>query len=158
MTNEQKKDWFLKLDPNGRIPVLVDNATSPPFTVHETSAELLYLLKHTDKKDTFGFTDQIPVLIYAGDADYICNWLGNKAWTDALEWHGKGEYGKVELRGRFFEANIFAQLLGRKVERISDSRILVPPQTALAFYAHKMLTGMNGDAQTTKTACCTWIH
>eukprot|EP00501_MAST-03F_sp_TOSAG23-6_P000462 GSMAST32.ASY1.ANO1.475.1 assembled CDS len=23
----------------------------------------------------------IKVLIYAGDQDYICNWLGNKAWT-----------------------------------------------------------------------------
>ncbi|KAM0481366.1 hypothetical protein ACHAPX_003470 [Trichoderma viride] len=33
--------------------------------------------------------EKIPVLIYAGDADFICNWLGNKAWTQALEWkHG----------------------------------------------------------------------
>ena len=23
----------------------------------------------------------ISVLIYAGDQDYICNWLGNQAWT-----------------------------------------------------------------------------
>lgn len=36
--------------------------------------------------------EKIPVLIYAGDADYICNWLGNKAWTDALEWAGHDEY------------------------------------------------------------------
>lgn len=28
----------------------------------------------------------VPVLIYAGDKDYICNWLGNKAWVDALEY------------------------------------------------------------------------
>ena len=32
---------------------------------------------------------KIPILIYAGDADFICNWLGNHAWTNALEWHGK---------------------------------------------------------------------
>ena len=31
----------------------------------------------------------IPVLIYAGDVDFICNWLGNKAWTLALDWPGK---------------------------------------------------------------------
>ncbi len=41
----------------GRIPVLVDNTASPPFSVMETSAELLYLLKHVDKEDAFGFTD-----------------------------------------------------------------------------------------------------
>lgn len=28
----------------------------------------------------------VPVLLYAGDKDYICNWLGNHAWSDALEY------------------------------------------------------------------------
>lgn len=28
------------------------------------------------------------VLIYAGDVDFICNWIGNKAWTKALPWTG----------------------------------------------------------------------
>jgi cathepsin A (carboxypeptidase C) len=40
---------------------------------------------------------EIPVLIYAGDADFICNWLGNHAWTEALEWPGKKAFNKVEL-------------------------------------------------------------
>ncbi|KAF3909691.1 hypothetical protein AA313_de0208465 [Arthrobotrys entomopaga] len=40
---------------------------------------------------------EIPVLIYAGDADFICNWLGNHAWTEALEWSGKAEFNKVPL-------------------------------------------------------------
>merc|ERR1711907_120394 len=31
----------------------------------------------------------VKVLIYAGDADFICNWMGNKAWTLALPWPGK---------------------------------------------------------------------
>ena len=32
----------------------------------------------------------IPVLIYAGDKDYICNWLGNYAWVNKLEYaHGE---------------------------------------------------------------------
>ncbi|KAJ2804834.1 hypothetical protein H4R20_002352 [Coemansia guatemalensis] len=31
----------------------------------------------------------IRVLVYAGDADFACNWYGNKAWTKALEWSGK---------------------------------------------------------------------
>lgn len=44
-----------------------------------------------------GILEQIPVLIYAGDADYICNWLGNKAWTEALEWPGQKAYNKAEM-------------------------------------------------------------
>ena len=33
--------------------------------------------------------------IYAGDADFICNWLGNKAWTEALEWPGQKEFAAL---------------------------------------------------------------
>jgi cathepsin A (carboxypeptidase C) len=41
---------------------------------------------------------KIPVLIYAGDADFICNWLGNRAWTDALEWPGQKAFQKAETK------------------------------------------------------------
>ncbi|OCK82010.1 carboxypeptidase Y-like protein A [Lepidopterella palustris CBS 459.81] len=44
-----------------------------------------------------GILEKIPVLIYAGDADYICNWLGNHAWTEALEWPGQKAYNKVKM-------------------------------------------------------------
>jgi len=45
----------------------------------------------------------VKVLVYAGDMDFICNWIGNKAWTMDLEWHGKQEFNaaddvKVSLR------------------------------------------------------------
>jgi len=32
------------------------------------------------------------VMIYAGDLDFICNWLGNKAWTLKLDWPGKDAF------------------------------------------------------------------
>ncbi|KAL9586049.1 MAG: hypothetical protein Q9212_001139 [Teloschistes hypoglaucus] len=44
-----------------------------------------------------GILEQIPVLVYAGDADFICNWLGNHAWTEALEWPGQKAFNKVPL-------------------------------------------------------------
>lgn len=43
-----------------------------------------------------GILEQIPVMIYAGEADFICNYLGNHAWTEALEWPGKEAFNKVD--------------------------------------------------------------
>ena len=40
--------------------------------------------------------DGLEVLIYAGDVDYICNWLGNKKWVKALEWDGQNEFNLAE--------------------------------------------------------------
>ncbi|KAG6975119.1 hypothetical protein JG688_00002726 [Phytophthora aleatoria] len=42
--------------------------------------------------------DGLRVLIYAGDADLMCNWIGNRAWTLDLEWQGKDGYNAVEER------------------------------------------------------------
>jgi len=34
----------------------------------------------------------IRVLIYAGDEDFICNYMGNKAWTLAMDWPNKDAF------------------------------------------------------------------
>ena len=34
----------------------------------------------------------VRALIYAGDTDFICNWMGNKAWTRALHWSGHEQF------------------------------------------------------------------
>ncbi|KAG9007868.1 hypothetical protein FRB94_013924 [Tulasnella sp. JGI-2019a] len=40
----------------------------------------------------------IDVLIYAGDYDWICNWIGNKKWTEQLEWTGHDAFVAQELK------------------------------------------------------------
>ena len=45
-----------------------------------------------------GILEQIPILVYAGDADYICNWLGNQAWTNKLEWPGQKDFNKASIK------------------------------------------------------------
>lgn len=90
-TNEQKKEWFLRLDPNGRIPILIDNTQNPPFPVHETSAELLYLLKKYDKDDVFGFKDDL-------ERSQALQWL--------FFWHGKHFPENHDLVTRMFANDV----------------------------------------------------
>ncbi|KAJ1890507.1 hypothetical protein LPJ66_007438 [Kickxella alabastrina] len=40
----------------------------------------------------FILNQNMPVLLYSGDADFICNWHGNLAVARALNWHGKGAF------------------------------------------------------------------
>ena len=53
-TNVQKEPWFIKLNPNGRIPTITDRARNN-FNVFESAAILLYLNQHYDKENRFGF-------------------------------------------------------------------------------------------------------
>jgi cathepsin A (carboxypeptidase C) len=41
--------------------------------------------------------NDIPILIYNGDKDYICNWMGGLAWTEALEWTGYEGYNEAPV-------------------------------------------------------------
>jgi hypothetical protein len=88
-TNLAKSEWvcneglrltndsigFLRLNPNGRIPVVIDNRHNPPVTVHESSAGLIYLLKTADKEKRFGFEDEV-------ESNDLVQWL--------FFWHGSG--------------------------------------------------------------------
>ena len=46
--NEQKEEWFLRLNPNGRIPVIVDR-DAQDFAVFETGAIMVYLAEKTGR-------------------------------------------------------------------------------------------------------------
>jgi GST-like protein len=50
-SNTQKEEWFLKLNPNGRIPVIVDRSgpDGEPFSVFETGAIMVYLAEKTGR-------------------------------------------------------------------------------------------------------------
>ncbi|KAF7291620.1 Glutathione S-transferase C-terminal-like protein [Mycena chlorophos] len=53
---EQKEPWFIKLNPNGRIPVIEDREAG--FPVFETGAILAYLQQKYDVQNKFGFVGE----------------------------------------------------------------------------------------------------
>ncbi|KAM0199475.1 hypothetical protein ACHAPQ_005271 [Fusarium lateritium] len=53
--NEQKEDWFLKINPNGRIPALTDTLDGKQIRVFESGAILQYLVDRYDKDHKLSF-------------------------------------------------------------------------------------------------------
>ncbi|PTB68041.1 glutathione S-transferase [Trichoderma citrinoviride] len=75
-TDEQKKRWFLRLNPNGRIPVLLDVAEDGSvISIFESSAILTYLQEHHDPRNVFGFGS-------ASERSQALQWL--------FFWHSSG--------------------------------------------------------------------
>jgi len=83
----------------------------------------------------------VEVLVYAGEEDFICNWLGNYWWTQALDWSGKPEYVAAPLApwtegpggATFGEAK---QAAGLTFVKVAGAGHMVPfnqPRAALAM-------------------------
>jgi glutathione S-transferase len=63
---EQKQDWYLQLNPNGRIPTIVDHENGD-FTVFESGAIMIYLAEKTGRLlpgDTKGRSTVIQWLMF----------------------------------------------------------------------------------------------
>ncbi|KPA78503.1 putative mitochondrial serine carboxypeptidase (CBP1) [Leptomonas pyrrhocoris] len=80
----------------------------------------------------------IRVLIYAGDCDFICNWIGNKAWVTALNWPGKAAFNAasdVEFRVGGRAAGQERKYGNFSFVRVYDAGHMVPmDQPAAALY------------------------
>ena len=80
------------------------------------------------------------VLIYAGDCDFIVNWLGNQAWTLGLEWSGSAGFNAAPMKDWALEDGTVAGQArtfgGFTFLRVYDAGHMVPsdqPKSALAL-------------------------
>ncbi|KII90912.1 hypothetical protein PLICRDRAFT_63674, partial [Plicaturopsis crispa FD-325 SS-3] len=95
-TNEQKEPWFLAINPNGRIPALIDHSRGV-FAVFETAAILLYLAQHYDTERKFYWIADGP------DAD---------KWSEMLQWIFFAHGGVGPMQG---QANHFRHSAPEKI-------------------------------------------
>ena len=87
--------------------------------------------------------DGIRVLIYAGDQDYICNWLGNQAWTQALEWTHQKEFQAATADDWNSGAGTLQTSNGFSFLKVIDAGHMVPrdqPAAALTML-NQFITG-----------------
>lgn len=91
---------------------------------------------------------EIRVLIYAGDMDFICNWLGNKAWTVELPWSQHDQFAAAADKPWYLdevEAGLFRTVSGGSTNmlftflQVHGAGHMVPmnqPQRALDMVRH----------------------
>ncbi|CCA73061.1 probable theta class glutathione s-transferase [Serendipita indica DSM 11827] len=91
--NEQKEDWFIRINPNGRIPAIVDNQNDG-FKVFESAAILLYLASRYDKDRKFSFD------------------VGSNDESEALQWIFFTHGGVGPMQG---QANHFVRYAPEKI-------------------------------------------
>lgn len=88
--------------------------------------------------------NSIPVLIYAGDLDYICNYLGTKAFTLNLEWDHHDKFNSAQDREWNNGGGLVRSSNGFTFLQVYDAGHMVPtdqPENALAM----MTQFINGD-------------
>ncbi|KAL7923638.1 glutathione S-transferase [Trichoderma austrokoningii] len=100
-TDEQKKSWFLRLNPNGRIPVLLDSSqTGSAISIMESQAILTYLQENYDQLNEFGFAS-------ASERSQVMQWLFFWHSSAPVQGHGrhfiKGVEEPIPYAAQYFQ-------------------------------------------------------
>ncbi|KAJ7288442.1 glutathione S-transferase [Mycena rebaudengoi] len=126
--SEQKEDWFIKLNPNGRIPTIIDRSRKD-IAVFETGAILLYLQQHYDKENRFSFAPG------SDESNEVLQWM---FWANAGLGPMMGQAGhflnaKEQIpyaQGRYNDET--KRLLGVLEIRLKDHEYLVGNKLTIA--------------------------
>ncbi|KAL2328560.1 hypothetical protein Fmac_021987 [Flemingia macrophylla] len=105
--------------------------------------------------------DGIKMLVYVGDKDFICNWLGNSRWIHAMEWSGQKEFEtspalKFVVDGK--EAGTLSSYGPLSFLKVHDSGHMVPmdqPKVALEMFKSWMRGNLR---QTSSPECISEIY
>lgn len=93
----------------------------------------------------------VRVVVYSGEYDFICNWYGGNAWTNALEWPGQQSFNTATNTTWIVdgaEAGSSRTAQGFTFVRVKDAGHMVPlnqPVNALDLLA-RVISGASFDA------------
>lgn len=76
------------------------------------------------------------VLIYAGDADYSVNWIGNERWTKKVDWNGQESFEAAELT-KWGESGEIRQFKNLAFARVYAGGHMLPhdqPESSLEMF------------------------
>ncbi|KAJ7129023.1 serine carboxypeptidase [Mycena crocata] len=82
----------------GVDPSLTSNFSSCSNTVGYAFSARLDGFRNTQHYVAALLERGVRVLIYVGNYDWICNWVGNERWTLAMEWSGQEEFSRQDLK------------------------------------------------------------
>ncbi|KAJ2824596.1 hypothetical protein IWW50_003260, partial [Coemansia erecta] len=123
------------------------NARETNFQLCSTDVQSLFgseldYLQNTDVDVAKVLEAGIPVLIYNGDADYLCNWYGVKATMLGMDWSGKAKFNSMQDKPWVVDNKQAGELRasgGLSFLRVFAAGHMVPsdqPLNALAMFNH----------------------
>jgi len=148
---------FTNLDEYMNAPQVKEALGVPPEVEWQDCNQTVNAMFYKDWMRNFDaqivdlLSHQVDVVIYAGDLDFICNWLGNKAWTLAMDWEGKEAFNDAEDEQRIHhDGTPIGEVRTTKPEgsgrfsffRIFDAGHLAPmDQPKVTLHMIEVLTG-----------------
>ncbi|KAI9745865.1 MAG: hypothetical protein M1818_000546 [Claussenomyces sp. TS43310] len=149
--NVQKEDWFLKINPNGRIPAIVDSTDGKEKSIFEGAAIMLYLCQKYDKEEKIS---------YAFDSD---------EYWEVVEWLVWMQSGIGPMQG---QANHFYRYAPEKIEygikryqtetkrlyQVLDDRLASQASTVLSPSAASGPWIVGKKMTIADLACFSWIN
>ena len=90
-----------------------------------------------ESKVKYALDNDVNILVYSGDKDFICNWRGGEAWTNAIGWDGQSNFQSAEYEKWTVDgegAGEFKQVDNFTFLRVYDAGHMVPmdqPKRAL---------------------------
>jgi len=143
-------DFLAQDDVQEAIGVVGDHWSECNDTVHHELMDDWF----TDESSNVAFllSQNIPVLVYSGDLDFICNFRGGQMWTNQLQWPGQSNFESANytVLGSNGEYKNYEHFTFYRVYNAGHMVPMDQPAAALDLLNRFINTGGLGDVPTQK--------